>query len=201
MKIRESHSDREKFASLEFLGSFVAPEKIPKDLAQVCFLGRSNSGKSTLISSLSSNPSVVRTSKKPGQTRTLNVFKRRGLYVVDMPGYGYASISKSQRDGLSMLISNYLHSKVNLRAGFLLMDCKREPETEEIYIKNIFLEKGIPLILLLTNVDRLNQKEMAKLKTKFKEYEKEFAHIVTISSQKPLNIQYIVNYMESLATS
>lgn len=190
---------REKMPQMVFLGSFSDVTKIPHDLPQVCFTGRSNSGKSSLISSLCSNPSIVKTSRKPGHTRTLNVFQREDIYLIDMPGYGYAGISKKERDGLSDLIHNYLKETQNLYAGFLLLDCKRAPAEEEYYLLNLFRERGISLHLVLTKIDRFNQKENARLKKAIQDYEKDFSHVLAVSSHKGRNLDYLINFLKSLA--
>ena len=190
---------KEKFPELIFISSFADPAGIPEDLPHVCFMGRSNSGKSSLIASLCSNPGIVKTSRKPGHTKLLNVFRRDNVYIIDMPGYGYAKISKKERDNLSQLINAYITTARNLRGGFLLLDCKRPPEDEEFYIRDTLQEMHIPLLLLMTKVDRFNQKERAKLTKQMKELGKEFPHIVKVSATKGVNLGYLNNFMKTLA--
>ncbi|MES0491921.1 MAG: ribosome biogenesis GTP-binding protein YihA/YsxC [Leptospirales bacterium] len=189
---------KEKFPELTFISSFADPTQIPEDLPHVCFMGRSNSGKSSLIAALCSNPGIVKTSRKPGQTRLLNVFRRENIYIIDMPGYGYAKISKKERDNLSRLIHAYITTANNLHGGFLLLDCKRPPEGEELYIQETFKESRIPLLLLMTKVDRFNQKEKANLSKQVKGYEKNFPHVVNVSATKGMNLGYIDNFLRTL---
>jgi len=189
---------KELLPKAHFIGSFTDNNQMPSDYKEVCFIGRSNSGKSSLLSSLCSNSSIVKTSKKPGSTRTINFFKWREIYMVDLPGYGYATASHRVRDDLSNIISRYIHEDTNLFAGFLLLDCYRKPEEEELYIANLFKERSIPLILLYTKVDRVNQKDMVRIKKQNEEYDKLFFNQVYISSKKNINLDFIYNYLISM---
>lgn len=188
----------ENFPSLDFLGSYTSAVQMPNDRGEVCLLGRSNSGKSTLISALAKNPSLVRTSSKPGSTRTVNLYAWQNLYLADLPGFGYAAASHSLRHSLSEQIFDYLKKKENLRAGFLLLDCKRKPQEEEFYISSLFKEKNLPLLLLLTKTDRLNQSEWASLRKKTAALQNDFHLVVEISARKKTNLKILFDFLASV---
>ena len=119
--------DQLKLSEARFLGSFVKIPDMPGEFREICFMGRSNSGKSTLLSSFFQNPSIVKTSSKPGSTKTVNFYQLNNLYLADLPGYGYAKTSHSGRDELSKIIANYLENRTNIMCAFLLLDCLRNP--------------------------------------------------------------------------
>jgi len=192
--------EREHLAEAEFLGSFADLHQFPDEYSDVCFIGRSNSGKSTLLSALIKNASLVKISKTPGSTKTVNFFKRKNLYLVDLPGYGYARANHAQRDTLSLIIGNYLNKRKNIKTAFLLLDCYRDLKETEHYIIQLMRERNIPLILLLTKIDRLNQKEKAKLNVKIhKEYERLFFLVFPISGRERENTDQLVHYINSLS--
>ncbi len=151
-----------------FLGSYAELSQMATGLPEICFLGRSNAGKSSFIASLFHNPSLVKVSKKPGSTRTINQFLWNSVHVVDLPGYGYAKTSHREKEKLSELIALYIEKRKELSLGFLLLDCNRRLQPEEVYIIQRFHRRKIKLVLLLTKIDRLNQKELAALKKKWK---------------------------------
>lgn len=165
-KIKKSPK-KDTLAEASFIGSYVKPAEMEGGLPEICFLGRSNAGKSSLIASLFHNPSIVKVSKKPGSTITLNQFVWKEIHIVDLPGFGYARTSHAQKEKLSQLIYRYLSERKECNLGFLLLDCNRGLQAEEEYIIKTFYEAKKPLVLLLTKVDRLNQKEMAALKKRW----------------------------------
>ena len=193
--------DRETLSKGKFIQSFAAGNQLPNDLPEVAFLGRSNSGKSTLLSSLIHNASIVKTSGKPGSTTTVNYFQIGGIYLVDLPGYGYAKRSKNERGQLQAAIDWYLANTKNLVAGFLLLDCLRSPEEEEFKIAELFAQNHKPLSLLLSKADRLNQKETSQVVRKIKEFENKFFEVQFISAAKGKGIAPLVERLNSLGAS
>ena len=189
---------RENLPEGKYLGSYITPEKMPGDLPEVCFMGRSNSGKSSLVKALFINRREVKTSSKPGHTVTINLFSWGRGYLADLPGFGYAKISHSRKEQLSEILADYLTGRTNLRAGFLLLDCRRKPEAEELYIIDLFRQRNIPLHLLLTKVDRLNQKEQSALLKQWKKSELPVLNILAISSQNGHNIDYLLQYLRTM---
>jgi len=189
---------KEKLPTLQYISSYVRTEDMPDDNAEICFLGRSNSGKSSLLARLGQNPSMVKTSRKPGHTKTINIFTYKNVYLADLPGYGYAKTSQKIRDSMSAMISHYIQNRSTLKAGFLLIDCKREPSQEEEFIATTFKERGLPLYLLLTKVDRLNQKEKSKLRKTMQSYQDKFFHTILVSSRSGENMDFLINYVASV---
>ena len=102
------------FSHNSFIGSFYEIEKIPNiDLPEVCFIGRSNVGKSSLINSITKNKKLAKISKTPGRTQSVNLYEiKKMINVIDLPGYGYAKVSKLTRDRLIILIESYLHLRI-----------------------------------------------------------------------------------------
>lgn len=193
----KQNKNSENFPALTFIGSFVDSKKMPNDRIEICMLGRSNSGKSTLIATLSKNPSLVKVSSKPGSTRTINIYGWQNLYLSDLPGYGYAQASRSLRQELSQQITNYLQHRENLAGGFLLLDCKREPKQEEFYLSELFRKRNLPLVLLLTKTDRLNQSQKAALKKRVALLQKDFHLVVEISAHKKNNLSVVFHFLNS----
>lgn len=197
--MENKNSTIETQPSLVFLGSYVTPAQMPRaEKGEVCVMGRSNSGKSSLIAALSKNPSLVKTSSKPGSTRTLNLYVWENLYITDLPGYGYATASYGLRRQLSSQISTYLQERENLRGGFLLLDCKREPKEEEFYLARLFQEKRLPLLLLLTKSDRLNQAQASALQKRKKKWEDFFHLTIEVSARNRKNLMLLHRFLNSL---
>jgi GTP-binding protein len=153
----------EYLASAQGAGSFPPPV-----LAEVAFLGRSNVGKSSLMNSLLERKGLVRTSSTPGCTRQVSWFRATGsdgsiLDLVDLPGYGYAKRSKSERNEWAHLIENYLLERPSLRAAVLLVDARRGPEQEEQDLLTLLQSPGrvsrppLQTIFVATKLDKLSR--------------------------------------------
>lgn len=153
-----------KITGAEFLLSVHSPGQLPPgDLPEIAFLGRSNVGKSSLINTLLGRKKLVRTSSKPGCTRALNFFLINGRwYFVDLPGFGYAAVSKSLQAQWGALAMDYLTHRRNLAAVVLLQDGRRLPGQEELFLWELFQARGTPVIPVLTKADKLKQGERAR---------------------------------------
>lgn len=187
-----------KKSAARFAGSFAKVSELPNEKPEVCFLGRSNSGKSSLLRALLSNPRVVKISGKPGHTRTANLFLTDRAQLVDLPGYGYAKVSHSIRDDMSRLLGDYLQGRPTLRAGFLTHDCRRELTREELQLASLFREARIPLILVMTKADKLNQKEKAAKRKQIQSYEDSFHSVQLVSAHEGTGLDYILRFIQSL---
>ena len=153
-----------KITAAEFLLSVHQPGQLPLgDRPEVAFLGRSNVGKSSLINALLGRRKLVRTSSKPGCTRALNFFLINGAwYFVDLPGFGYAAVSKNLKAEWGALAMGYLTHRENLAAVVLLQDGRRVPGPEELFLWELFQKQGTTVIPVLTKADKLKQGERAK---------------------------------------
>lgn len=131
-------------------------------LPEVAFSGRSNVGKSSLINRLVNRKSLARTSATPGKTATINFYKLDTFRMVDLPGYGYAKVSDSERRRWSELIEGYFDDDRDLRLVVQLWDIRHAPSKDDYQMLNYMVERGIPFIIVLTKSDKLNKTERAK---------------------------------------
>ena len=153
-----------KITSAEFTGAAVRLEQLPPaSLPEVAFLGRSNVGKSSLINTLLGRKKLVRTSSRPGSTQALNFFLINGsFYFVDLPGFGYARVSRTQKEGWWRLIQGYLGSRPTLRGVVFLQDGRRLPGVEEQALWELLRNRGLGVIPVLTKADKLKAGERAR---------------------------------------
>lgn len=163
-----------KITSAEFISSYADVRKCPApDKAEFAFIGRSNVGKSSLINMLVESRGLAKTSSKPGKTQTINHFLiNKNWYLVDLPGYGYASVSKSTRQGFGQMIEDYVLKRENLSCIFILIDSRLEPQKSDLSFINWVGSKGVPISILFTKADKLKKNELAK---NTKQFEKTLA--------------------------
>ena len=130
-------------------------------LPHIALAGRSNVGKSSLINALAGQKNLAKVSATPGKTRSLNFYRAPGeaLYLVDLPGYGYARCSKAEQAAYSRLIEGYLVKNAALRALVLLLDCRLEPQKLDIALAGFAGQQHIPLLPVLTKVDKCTLRE------------------------------------------
>ena len=155
--------------SATFMQSVTDWRKCPSpDLPEYAFIGRSNVGKSSLINMLVNNKNLAKTSSKPGKTQTINHFLiNKNWYLVDLPGYGYASISKAMREKWQKMINDYLMKRENLQLVFVLIDSRLEPQKIDLeFIRNLG-EKQIPFSLIFTKTDKISAAKVQSHVQKF----------------------------------
>lgn len=152
--------------SIEFIGSVVNPKGYPTDgLPQIILAGRSNVGKSSFINAMLNNNKVARVAKTPGKTRLLNFFKiNQKFYFVDVPGYGYANVSKDQYDQFQTMIETYLVRSQQLTLAVLLLDMRHSPTADDIQMYSYLKNRGLPVLVVLTKSDKLSGNGKAKQK-------------------------------------
>lgn len=138
--------------------------KIPDNvLPEIAFVGKSNVGKSSLINGLVNRKALARTSSSPGKTQTINFYNvNRGLYFVDLPGYGYASVSKEVKAKWGKMIENYLHKSPMLKAVFLLIDIRHEPSVNDVNMYEWILANGFEPIIIATKLDKIKRNQIQK---------------------------------------
>ncbi|MCL2247333.1 MAG: ribosome biogenesis GTP-binding protein YihA/YsxC [Lentimicrobiaceae bacterium] len=144
--------------TITFLQSEVDWRKAPPpSLPEYAFIGRSNVGKSSLINMMANNKSIAKTSSRPGKTQTINHFLvNNAWYLVDLPGYGYAKISKTMREKWVKMINDYLVLRENLQIVFVLIDSRLEPQKIDLEFVDSLGEKQMPFALIFTKSDKLS---------------------------------------------
>jgi len=142
----------------EFITSAVKPSQYPESLPQIAFCGRSNVGKSSMINCLLNRKKLVKTSSTPGKTRLINFFKiNEFYYFVDLPGYGYAKVSKKERAKWRPMVETYFQSKQNVLGAVILLDIRHDPRKEELDLFSWFDQYHIPYLIVLTKADKLSK--------------------------------------------
>lgn len=141
----------------EFVVSAGAPDQYPRDgLPEIALIGRSNVGKSSLINTVTGVKGLARTSTEPGRTRRLNFFRVGGIYyLVDLPGFGFARVSKEEKARWGQMVEEYLLSRPNLAGAIQLIDLRRRVEEDDLQFKDWFSPRGVPLLLVATKADKL----------------------------------------------
>ena len=137
---------------------------LPKNiLPEVAFAGKSNVGKSSLINKLLNRKALARTSSQPGKTQTINFYNiNKALYFVDLPGYGYAKVSKEIKEKWGKMIERYLKTSEQLKKIFLLIDIRHEPSANDKQMYDWILSQGFEPVIILTKADKLKRSQLAK---------------------------------------
>ena len=149
--------------SLEFLGPMATADgwRPPSELPEVAFAGRSNVGKSSLLNRLVRRKAFARVSNTPGRTREINFFKVNDRFVLaDLPGYGYAKISKARQAEWMPLIEGYLRSAPALRGVVQLLDVRHPASKDDLQMLDFLADVGVPTIIVLTKIDKLPPREL-----------------------------------------
>jgi len=185
-----------------FAVSNTSPDKCPKgDLPEYAFIGRSNVGKSSLINMLTGNKGLAKTSASPGKTKLINHFLiNEQWYLVDLPGYGYAKSSKTDRKSFATIITSYLTKRSNLVSTFVLIDCRLEPQTIDIDFINWMGSKQLPFSIVFTKADKLKTNELMRNVELFKKTLlttwEELPLIIITSSEKKTGKENILNFIQ-----
>ncbi|NPA45893.1 MAG: YihA family ribosome biogenesis GTP-binding protein [Chlorobi bacterium] len=188
----------------EFIVSNTNIDKLPKEpLPEYAFIGRSNVGKSSLINMLTGRKALAKTSGTPGKTRLINHFKiNDNWFLVDLPGYGYAKTSKTERKRFLQMIRDYLKNRKNLVNTFVLVDARIKPQKSDLEFMEWLGRNQIPFSIVFTKADKLSSNELSK---NIKNYQREMLkhwssmppYFVT-SSQSRLGRKALLDYIESL---
>lgn len=138
--------------------------KLPKNEGiEIAFAGKSNVGKSSLINGLLNRKALARTSSQPGKTQTINFYKiNNEFYFVDLPGYGYAKVSVSEREKWGKMIENYLHTSDKLALVFLLIDIRHEPSANDKMMYDWILHNGFTPVIIATKLDKIKRSQLQK---------------------------------------
>jgi len=190
--------------SAEFTISNTEVSKCPLDgKPEFAFIGRSNVGKSSLINMLTSKKGLAKTSGTPGKTQLINHFLiNEHWYLVDLPGYGYAKVSRTQRSSFERFISDYLTKRETLYNIFVLLDARLEPQKIDLEFMNWCGEKGLPFTMVFTKIDKLSstalQKNLAKYKKEMLKVWAELPPVFTTSAQSGFGKEPLLNYIEQI---
>ena len=180
-----------KIKSAEFVMSNSDVAKCPKErLPEYAFIGRSNVGKSSLINMLVDRKNLAKTSGRPGKTQLINHFIiNKSWYLVDLPGYGYARVSKKAKKTFQKFITDYFEKRSQLVLAFVLIDCRHEPQPVDIDFMRYLGEANIPFQIIFTKADKLKPNALTRnvetyIKKMLESWEEMPAYFVTSSSKK-----------------
>ena len=145
----------------DFIASYGISSQLPEsDRPELSFSGRSNVGKSSLINKLCSRKNLARVSSTPGKTATINFYSVDDCYFVDLPGYGYAKVSKEERDRWGRLMESYFQEPGLISLGVLIVDARHKPSADDVTMCNWFREAGCPMLVVANKVDKLKKREV-----------------------------------------
>ena len=138
--------------------------RLPENtLPEIAFAGKSNVGKSSLINGLMNRKSLARTSAQPGKTQTINFYNiNNAMYLVDLPGYGYAKVTQEVKEQWGKLVERYLHGSKRLKAVFLLIDIRHEPSANDKRMYEWIVYNGYDPIIIATKLDKINRSQIQK---------------------------------------
>lgn len=190
--------------SAEFVMSNSEVDKCPKDrLPEYAFIGRSNVGKSSLINMLMLRKNLAKTSGRPGKTQLINHFLiNKNWYLVDLPGYGYARVSKSSKKTFQKFITDYFAKREQMILAFVLVDCRHEPQPIDLEFMEWMGENGIPFNIIFTKADKLKPMALERnLKTytdKMLETWIEMPKYFVTSASSSVGRDKLLNYIDEL---
>ena len=138
--------------------------KLPQNQGvEIAFAGKSNVGKSSLINGLLNRKALARTSSSPGKTQTINFYKiNQEFHFVDLPGYGYAKVSATEREKWGKMIERYLHTSEQLKLVFLLIDIRHEPSANDVMMYDWICENGFMPVIIATKSDKIKRSQLQK---------------------------------------
>ena len=157
------------FHNVEFETSFGRFDQLPKsEYIEIAFAGKSNVGKSSMINKIFNRKQLARVSSVPGKTVTINFFSLENVKFVDLPGYGYAKVSKDEKKRWSDLIGGYFNDDRYLMLVFQLIDMRHAPSKDDIQMINFMIDNEIPFVVVLTKQDKLSNKQQKERLEAFK---------------------------------
>lgn len=181
--------------------------KCPKpDMPEFAFIGRSNVGKSSLINMLTSNSKLAKTSASPGKTQKINHFViNNSWYLVDLPGYGYAKVSKSQREVFRKMIEGYILNRQNLVNIFVLVDCRLEPQQIDVEFINWLGANRVPFTIIFTKSDKIGTNVLASKIDAYREHLLQtwetLPDILVSSAVSKMGQDEILDYIQNIINS
>ncbi len=190
-----------KVHNVEMIMSAVRPEQYPTEgYPEFALAGRSNVGKSSFINKMIGRKSLARTSSKPGKTQTLNFYKiEEQLFFVDVPGYGYAKVSKSSRETWGKFIQQYMTERDHLRAVIQIVDLRHPPSADDCNMYDFLVNYNIPTIVIATKADKIPRGKWEKHKKIVRETleMRSYDPLIIFSSEKGIGIEEAWREIES----
>lgn len=183
----------------EFEISAVRPEQWPDGgLPEFAFIGRSNVGKSTLLNRLLNRKALARVSAQPGKTRQINFFRVNDmLRFVDLPGYGYAAVSKRERSGFAEMIDEYLLNREPLARIFQLVDIRHEPSKDDVAVHAALLNLDVPVTVIATKLDKIGKSHIQRHMKTVRAALSSSVQIYPISAEKRVGLDELWSVIES----
>ena len=188
----------------EFVMSNSQVSKCPKEnLPEYAFIGRSNVGKSSLINMLTNQKSLAKTSARPGKTQLINHFKiDNSWFLVDLPGYGYARVSKTTKKVFQQFITKYFEERTQLVSAFVLVDVRHEPQKIDVAFMQWLGEHNIPFAIIFTKADKLKplaiERNVAAYQQVLLETWEEFPPYFVTSAENRVGKEELINYIEAI---
>lgn len=189
----------------EFSISAVKASQYPEGgLDEIALAGRSNVGKSSFINTLLQRKNLARTSSSPGKTQTLNFYRvdsdQADFYMVDVPGYGYAKVSKKQREEFGEMIQDYLETRAYLKGLILLIDGRHEPTADDIAMYDYAQYLNLPILLVATKMDKIKKNAFNKTEVAFRKHlnlNKDNVTFLPFSSVTKLNVDQVKDWIQA----
>lgn len=175
----------------------------PTELPEIAFIGRSNVGKSSLINMLTGHSRLAKTSSTPGKTQLINHFLiNDNWYIVDLPGYGYAQVSKTQREKFLKMINDYLLKRESLYCVFVLVDSRLKPQKIDVEFINFLGENAVPFQIIYTKIDKQSEKKtldnVNQMRQILSETWEEFPNVLLSSAENKKGKDLILNEIEKI---
>jgi GTP-binding protein len=190
-----------KVHNVEMIMSAVRPDQYPTEgYPEFALAGRSNVGKSSFINKMIGRKSLARTSSKPGKTQTLNFYKiEEQLFFVDVPGYGYAKVSKSSRETWGKFIQQYMTEREPLRAVVLIVDLRHAPSADDCNMYDFLVDNNMPAIIIATKADKIPKGKWEKHKKVVRETlaMRPYDALIVFSSEKGIGMEEAWKEIES----
>lgn len=190
--------------SAEFIQSNTRVDQLPSpDKPEYAFIGRSNVGKSSLINALTNRKNLAKTSQTPGKTQLINHFLiNEEWFLVDLPGYGFAKTSRTNRKAWEIFIRKYLRERPNLQCVFVLLDSRVEPQKNDLDFCTWLGSEGIPFVLVFTKADKQSlaksESNIAKFKKEFLTWFEEVPRVFLTSSEQRSGCDELLSFVEEV---
>ncbi len=189
--------------NIKFEISVFKKEKLPNTpLKQIVLVGKSNVGKSSFINALANNKNIAKVGQTPGKTKCLNYYNvNNEFYIVDLPGYGYSTMSFKEKESISNLVNYYIENNKNICHIFFLVDIRHNPTKDDVLMYNWLLNKGINFSIVANKADKIAKTKIDDYLIKITKTLFAKEEIIAFSSQSKLNVELIENKIKQIIES